>query len=120
MARRSVGAPSLTFGERSQPLRLAKAAISVELQGHLFQVSQTLCFLNDSERTLEGQLSIPLPEGAVVCGFAAEVEPGGGLVDATVVAKEKARASFETEVRDGGPQAMLLEQAAGNVYKARV
>ncbi|MBB6050914.1 VIT domain-containing protein [Armatimonas rosea] len=103
--------------DQAAPVRLERADVQLTVAGPLTQVSQTLVFHNPSRRTLEGELTFPLPDGAAVSGFALDVQ--GELVDATPVEKEKARVVFEKEVRKGVDPG-LLEQLEGNVFRTRV
>ena len=109
------------FADRPEELPLLSADLEVQVSGLYFSVVQTVTFLNPHDKELEGSLNVPLPDGAVVSGFATTVDgPEAGLVHATIVAKEKARVAFETEVRKGGPAAAIMEHVAGNAYRTRV
>ena len=73
---------------------------------------------NKQDSKFEAELSFPLPEGGSVCGYAVDVD--NKLVPGVIVGKEKARATFEAEVRKdrGGPA--LIEQSSGNVFTTRI
>lgn len=73
---------------------------------------------NTQDSKFEAELSFPLPEGGSVCGYAVDVD--NKLVPGVIVGKEKARATFEAEVRKdrGGPA--LIEQSSGNVFTTRI
>lgn len=73
---------------------------------------------NPTDSKFEAELSFPLPDGGAVCGYAVDVE--NKLVPGVIVTKEKARATFEAEVRKdrGGPA--IIEQTVGNVFNTRI
>ena len=101
----------------SEPMRLKEMSVSSRIVGLQAEVTTALTFYNPNPRQLEGELSFPLPDGALVTGYALDI--GGKMVDGVVVKKEKARVAFETEARrrvDPG----LVEHVAGNVYRTRI
>jgi Ca-activated chloride channel family protein len=69
-----------------------------------------MLFFNQEHKTLEGELDFPIPENAVICGYAYEYD--GYMIPASVVEKEQARVTFEKEVRSGGV-ASLVEHVKG-------
>jgi Ca-activated chloride channel homolog len=79
--------------------------------------STTLTFKNFSNKKVEGEFVFPLPEEAVVCGFALQIDDT--LVDATVVEKKKAQKTFGEEVMKGNVVS-LVEQVAGNQYRTKI
>ncbi len=99
------------------PVRLARLEVQVVVTGLFAETTQTLTVFNPNRRHLEGTLVFPLPDGAVVCGYALDV--GGRLVDGVVVRKEEACRILEAEVRKGVDPG-LVEQVQGNVYRTRV
>ena len=120
LAQGNVRGPRLMAGESGaerKPLGLAAAEIRVVIAGSIAETTMTLTFRNESARVLEGELMIPLPEGATISGFGLDVN--GTLVDGVPVEKEKARVTYEKESRkriDPG----LVEQAVGNNFRTRV
>ncbi len=102
-------------GER--PIQLTELTVEAEITGMYAQTTQTMVFYNPNARPLEGALTFPMPEGAVVCGYALDVE--GRMVDGVVVAKEEARRILEEEIRLGVDPG-LMEQVAGNLYRTRL
>ncbi|MEO6419939.1 MAG: VIT domain-containing protein, partial [Polyangiaceae bacterium] len=74
-------------------------------------------FKNDSDRNLEGTFRFPVPDGAILIGFAMEVNDQ--LMEGELVEAEKARKTFETIV-DSMQDPALLEWEQGNVFKLRV
>jgi hypothetical protein len=115
--------PQLMAGEEGhdakdrKPLGLAAADVRVVILGPIAQTTMTLTFRNDTNRQLEGELTFPLPEGATVSGFGLDVN--GTLVDGVPVERQKARITYEKEMRkrvDPG----LVEQEVGNNFRTRV
>ncbi|HVV86847.1 MAG TPA: VIT domain-containing protein, partial [Kofleriaceae bacterium] len=102
-------------GER--PIVLERLDVGVVVTGMFAETTQTMVFRNPNRRALEGQLSFPLPDGGVVCGYAIDVD--GALVDGVVVPKQEARRILEAEIRKGVDPG-LVEQVAGNVYRTRI
>lgn len=102
-------------GDRA--IELSGLEIAVKVSGLLAETTQTMRFYNANDRALEGSLSFPLPDNAVVCGYALDVE--GQMVDGVVVAKQEARLILEAEERKGADPG-LLEQVQGNIYRTRI
>ncbi|MCP4041999.1 MAG: hypothetical protein GY731_08595, partial [Gammaproteobacteria bacterium] len=103
-----------------------RAEEGIELQGLEIQAvvtglhaetTQTMRFYNPNRRDLEGNLTFPLPDGAVVCGYALDVD--GKMVDGVVVPKQEARRILEAEQRKGVDPG-IVEQVQGNVYRTRI
>ncbi|MEW6713401.1 MAG: VIT domain-containing protein, partial [Candidatus Riflebacteria bacterium] len=103
--------------KNEQPVRLVSVNTEVRIYGYLSETSMTMKFFNPNHRVLEGELYFPLPEGAVVSGYALDI--GGDLVDGVAVEKQKAREVFEAEVRKGVDPG-LVEKVKGNNFKTRV
>ncbi|MBT9586396.1 DUF2135 domain-containing protein [bacterium] len=100
-----------------QPIKLCKLEVEAVISGLYAETRQTMVFFNPNSRPLEGNLTFPMPEGAVVCGYALDVE--GRMVDGVVVARQEARRILEAEIRKGVDPG-LLEQVAGNLYRTRI
>lgn len=101
----------------AEPLGVTRADVDVVIAGYVAQTTMTLTFHNPYPRILEGDLVVPLPEGAVVSGYGLDVD--GQMVDGVVVEKHAARIAFETETRrrvDPG----LVEWVQGNNFRTRV
>ena len=104
-------------GDASEPLALTKVAIDARIIGHLAETRVTMTFSNPHGRALAGDLYFPLPAGAIVSGYALDID--GAMVDGVVVTKDKARQVFEAEVRKGIDPG-LVEWVKGNNFKTRV
>ncbi len=83
----------------STPLVLEQARYEVTVTGLGARTRATLVFRNGLGRVLDGELVFPLPEGALVSGFALDVN--GRMTDGVIVEAGEARIAFETEVRRG-------------------
>ena len=100
-----------------RPCTLDALEVRANVDGVFARVSTTLSIRNPNERPLSAPVAFPLPDGAVVCGYALEIN--GAMVDGVVVPKEKARVAFETEQRRGVDPG-LVEAVRGNVYRTRI
>ncbi|MBX3169930.1 MAG: DUF2135 domain-containing protein [Candidatus Eremiobacteraeota bacterium] len=100
-----------------KPIQLTELTVEAEITGMYAQTTQIMVFYNPNARPLEGSLTFPMPEGAVVCGYALDVQ--GRMVDGVVVPKEEARRILEAEIRLGVDPG-LVEQVAGNLYRTRL
>ncbi len=76
-----------------------------------------LTFENPEDRTLEGNFTIVLPQGAAVSRFAMKNDQG--WQEGEVVEKQRAREAYEDSLHRRQDPA-LLEQNAGNEFNARV
>ncbi|MCX7886968.1 MAG: VIT domain-containing protein, partial [Verrucomicrobiae bacterium] len=100
-----------------QPMQLREMNVRARIVGLHVETTTEMTFYNPNPRLLEGELQFPLPDGAVITGYALDVN--GQMVDGVVVKKEKARVAFETEVR-AGIDPGIVEHTAGNVYRTRI
>ena len=103
--------------EPSAPLVLESARYEVTVAGFAARTRATLTFRNDAGRVLEGEFVYPLPDTAVISGFALDV--GGRMVDGVVVEAQQARIAFDTEVRKGIDPG-LVEWVRGNTFRTRI
>ncbi|KOR30111.1 hypothetical protein TI03_00320 [Achromatium sp. WMS1] len=114
------GVPWLVISPSSkaeQPMQLKSMDIQGRIVGLQAKVTTELTFFNPNHRLLEGKLQFPLPDGAVITGYALDVN--GEMVDGVIVNKEKARVVFETEVRKNVDPG-IVEHVAGNLYRTRI
>ena len=109
--------PYIRSPRGEQPIALEALDVSVVITGLYAETTQILRFFNPNARDLEGELSFPLPDGAVVCGYGLDIE--GELADGVVVAKQQARRILEAEIRKQADPG-LVEQVQGNVYRTRI
>jgi Ca-activated chloride channel homolog len=102
---------------KSEPIRVKSVETRVRIFGPLAETRATLTFYNPHDRNLSGDLYFPLPEGSTVSGYALDIN--GVLVEGVAVTKEKARQTFEKEVRKGIDPG-LIEWTKGNSFKTRI
>ncbi len=101
----------------NESVKLVSLDIQVIVSGLHAETTQTMRFYNPNQRDLEGNLTFPMPDGAVVCGCALDIQ--GKMVDGVVVPKKEARRILEAEERkkvDPG----IMEHVQGNVYRTRI
>lgn len=109
--------PTLTLADGSHDVQLDKVAVDINIVGNIATTQMTLTFLNKSDRTLEGTLTFPMPQGVTVSGFALDIN--GKMRQAVPVSKAKATEVFESiENRRVDPG--LLEQVEGNNFRTRI
>jgi hypothetical protein len=102
---------------RSQALRIADLKVEVDQAGGLADFTITARFMNPSDDDLEGEFSFELPHGAVVTGYALDIE--GHLVDGVLVDPLKAERAYEAQVRRGiDPGVAKVSRA--NVFNTRI
>ncbi len=101
------------------PERLALTTLDVDVRisGLTAETELTMTFFNPGQIDIAGDLYVPLPENAVVSGYALDID--GVLVDGVPVEKQKGREVFEKIVRQGIDPG-LAEWTTGNTFKTRV
>ncbi len=107
-----------TKGQRkTTALRVTKVSTEVRIMGLIAETKMTLTFRNPNNRVLAGDFYFPLPQGAVISGYALDIK--GRMVDAVVIEKQKARQVYEKIVRRGIDPG-LVQWVKGNHFKTRV
>ncbi|TAH39368.1 MAG: hypothetical protein EYC70_00875 [Planctomycetota bacterium] len=102
---------------RNVPLTIGYHKVTVDIRDQIARTVVEESFINHTNSVLEGVFYFPLPEDASVSSFAMWI--GDELVEGDIVEKQRARAIYETilrEKRDPG----LLEWTGSNVFQARV
>lgn len=103
--------------QKKHPVSLQKAKIETKILGNLATTTAIYTFYNPGDRILEGKLTIPLPEGVSISGYALDIN--GKLRDAVPVPKERAKEVFESiEKRNIDPG--IIEKVAGNNFRTRI
>ena len=100
-----------------QPVKVECTREIVEDNGLLRKVSASIVFTNPNQRVFEGELELPLPDRAAVCGYALDVN--GTMVPGVVVGKDEACIAFENEKRQGVDPG-IVEHVKGNVWRTRI
>ncbi|WP_456313867.1 VIT domain-containing protein [Pseudomonas shirazensis] len=110
--------PTLDFENlKKNPVILQEAKIETKILGNLATTTAIYTFYNEGNRILEGKLTIPLPEGVSISGYALDIN--GKLRDAVPVPKERAKEVFESlEKRNIDPG--IIEKVAGNNFRTRI
>jgi hypothetical protein len=101
----------------SQALKLADLELDFDVVGALADVTLTARFANPIDETLEGRFNFELPTGALVTGYALDID--GVLTDGVLVDQLKARRSYEAKVREGIDPG-VAKVSRGNVFSTRV
>jgi hypothetical protein len=99
------------------PLRLRKLDIDVQAHGAVAQITVDAAFINPGASTLEGDFRFALPDGAVVTGYALDVN--GAMIEGVLVDRPRAKALYEARVRRGADPG-LAEIKAGNIFETHV
>jgi len=98
-------------------LILEKLNISVDIHAGLAQISLGATLRNETEDQVEASFAYPLPKGAVINGYALDLD--GELVDGVLMPKERAEALYTDRVTqsiDPGIAARTVD----NRYKTRI
>ena len=106
-----------TDDNREIPLQLDELAVDVVALGDLAEVTVDATFGHNDDGVSEGTFEMQLPVGAVVTGYALDIDDE--MIDGVLVRQAKARVAFEERVRaDIDPG--LAEISRANVFTTRV
>ena len=103
------------FGDE-QPV-LADVQAHGRLEGVLFALTLRQTYRNTGPRNIEVVYTFPLPPGAVLLGFAAELN--GRRLDGRVLPRRQAERGYEDALAEGDAP-VLLEVAAGGLHTANI
>ncbi len=109
--------PFIKTGITGEPVQLRSLDIRICVTGLYAETTQVMQFFNPNDRRFSGELIFPLPDNAVVCGCALDMD--GRMREGVIVPKQEARKILEAEERKGADPG-LVEQVLGNVYKIRI
>jgi len=98
-------------------LKLSSLKARAAVEGPIALTELTLAFDNPEDRQLEGRFAITLPPGAAISRFAMKID--GRWQEGEVVERQAARRAYEDFLHRRQDPA-LLENDAGNVFRARV
>jgi hypothetical protein len=107
----------LADAEGRQDLRIARLDVSTTLAGGVAQTTIEARFENPTDGVLEGDFTLVLPAGAVVNGYALDID--GRMVDGVLTGKRQARLVYENRVR-AGIDPGLAEVTADNNFHTQV
>lgn len=101
--------------QRSLPI--ADLKMDVDMVGSLARATLEIHFANPTGETLEGELSLALPESAIVTGYALDIEDR--FIEGVLAEPSHARPVYERRVRKGVDPG-LAEISRNNVFSTRV
>jgi hypothetical protein len=104
-------------GKHSEALRIATLEIRVDLVGTIADSTVTAKFVNPAEDFLEGRFTLDLPPGAVVTGYALDVDDT--LIDGVLVDPLKARREYQARVRENIDPG-VAEVSRGNQFSTTI
>ena len=104
-------------GKHSEALQIATLDVRVDVVGTIADSTVTAKFVNPGDDFLEGRFTLDLPPGAVVSGYALDVE--GTLVDGVLVDPLKARREYEARVRENIDPG-VAEVSRGNRFSTTI
>lgn len=100
-----------------RPVSLVSSTIDVHVLGLMVETTVTQRFRNDLTTPIEAVYIFPLPADAIVTGARLQVD--GVAIDANLVPRAQARASYERAVA-AGQVASLLEQDRADIFTMAV
>ncbi|MFT7626177.1 MAG: hypothetical protein ACI9WU_005372, partial [Myxococcota bacterium] len=110
-------APMTLTGSDGTGLKLVSLDVRTVVEGPLAFTELKLTFNNPEARRREGRFAITLPASASISRFAMKIR--GSWMEGEVVEKQRARRIYEDFLHRKQDPA-ILEQAAGNTFRARV
>jgi len=108
---------SVSSNKQSEPLRITKLDINIEVVGNVATTTFDMVFYNPNARDLEGKLSMPLKNGQEICRYALDVN--GKLREGVIVEKVKARQAYEAVVRQNIDPG-IINKTKGNNFTTRI
>ena len=99
------------------PLEMSLVKVTTQIKDQVATTSVEQEFFNPNSARLEGTFLFPVPKGAHLEKFRMEID--GKLVEAELLAAEKARGIYENIVRSMRDPA-LLEYSSQDVFKVRI
>ncbi len=110
-------APFSLTGSDGTGLALVEMDAKAIVDGPLAFTELKLVFENPHNRTIEGRFKVVMPDEAAISRFAMKIR--GQWMEGEVVEKQAARRAYEDALHRRVDPA-LLEQDAGNVFRARI
>jgi tetratricopeptide (TPR) repeat protein len=102
---------------QSRALRIGELTLEVDSIGAIADFTLTARFDNPTDGWLEGRFDFELPDGAVVTGYALDVE--NTMIDGVLVEPAKAERAYEEKVRERIDPG-LAKVSRANVFSTRV
>lgn len=91
--------------------------VQVEIVGNVAETTLTAHFANSTDSDLEGTFTLQMPDGAVVTGYALDVDKQ--MIDGVLMPAVRARLEFEEKLRQGIDPG-VAEVRHGNLFSTRV
>ena len=104
-------------GQASHPLTIGDLQVTVDIAGDTARTEITATFQNPTQQPLEGDFSLDLPPGAVITGYALDVN--GAMVDGVLVGHRKALVTYQQRVRRGVDPG-IAEVTRENAFRTHV
>lgn len=104
-------------GRQNKALRIGRLDVRTTLSGGLAQTVVEARFDNPTHDVMEGDFTLALPAGAVVNGYALDID--GRMVDGVLTGKRQARLVYENRVR-AGIDPGLAEVTADNSFHTQI
>lgn len=104
-------------GALSNSLVLEELRVAVDVHAGLAQVSLWATLRNETGEDVEASFTYPLPEGAVINGYALDI--AGDLVDGVLMPKERAEALYTDRVTQSIDPG-IAARTADNRYRTRI
>ena len=101
----------------AKPLGIQKQSLRIVVSDQVARATVDEVFENQSDKPVEAQYLLPLPEGAAISGFATWVD--GKRVDSQVQEKDDAKKTYAQAKQDGA-QPALLEQVDAHTFSTHV
>lgn len=99
-------------------LKITQAAITLHIQGTVIETQLDLTIYNPTEQdALEANLNVPLPEHAMISGYALDIE--GVMIDGVMLENKKATLAYEAVVAEKIDPGLLF-QDTNNSFSTRI
>ncbi len=107
--------PAARSGERA--LNISNFDVSVRMAGGVAQTTAVITFHNPGVTPLEGDFTLDLPAGAVVTGYALDIN--GQMVDGVLVGKRQGELAYQKKVRQNLDPG-IAEVTRDNAFRTHV
>jgi|GEM_PF-2451623 len=102
---------------KAPDISLTTLDVDVTLAGGYALTQIVGAFVTDASGRIEGDFLLDMPEGAIITGYALDVN--GTLIDGVLLEKAQAKKAFEDRIREGIDPG-LAEATSTNAFKTRV
>ncbi|MCL2327283.1 MAG: DUF2135 domain-containing protein [Bacteroidetes bacterium] len=109
--------PVMNVNGGNSEVYLQSLDVQVEVVGNIATTRYVMVFKNRTNKILEGELLVPMPDGVTVSHYALDIN--GKMREAVPVPKAKATQVFE-EIEQRRVDPGLLERVEGNNFRTRI